>query len=262
MKLSFYKYHGTGNDFILIDNRKIDIHLEEKTIAKMCDRYIGIGADGVMVLKPSDTYDFEMEYYNADGKEGTMCGNGGRCITFFANKIGIIKDKARFLAIDGEHKAEIKSINKSTAVISLSLTDVEKVENFGDYFLVDTGSPHYVQFVKDIDGVNILEKGKILRWDKKFQPEGVNVNFVEIKDEALIVRTFERGVENVTLSCGTGVTASAIAANVVLPGNRESFNIKTYGGDLKVIFKKETEYYTDIWLEGPAEKVFEGILEI
>lgn len=262
MKHPFSKYHGTGNDFILIDNRKNNIQLDNAIIAQLCNRHFGIGADGIMILKSSEKFDFEMIYFNADGEEGTMCGNGGRCITFFAKDLGIINNKTRFRAIDGEHEAEIKSAKGNEAIVSLKLSDVNKIENFEDYYLIDTGSPHYVQFVKNINKVNILEEGKRLRWDKKFQPNGVNVNFVEIKGGNLEVRTFERGVENITLSCGTGVTASAIAAHLVMSGRQESFNVKTYGGELKVRFSRNGELFTDIWLEGPAMKVFEGKIEI
>ncbi len=215
-----------------------------------------------MLLKSSNDFDFEMEYYNANGKAGTMCGNGGRCITFYAKEIGIIKDHTIFWAIDGEHEAEIKSTIGNKAIVSLRLSDVDNIKKSGEHFLIDTGSPHYVQFVDDINKVDIFQEGRKLRWDEKFQPAGVNVNFVEMKEDKLIVRTFERGVENVTLSCGTGVTASAIAASLSSDAYQESFNIETYGGDLIVGFLKDNDKFSDVWLEGPAIKVFEGITEI
>ncbi|OQX80868.1 MAG: diaminopimelate epimerase [Bacteroidetes bacterium 4484_249] len=262
MKIEFYKYHGTGNDFILIDNRKGDIELKKDQIAWLCNRRLGIGGDGLMFLLSSADFDFEMKYFNADGAEGTMCGNGGRCITAFANFLGIIKNKAHFMAIDGLHESEILSKNEQSVNVSLKMTDVDYIEKKNDYIFMNTGSPHYIKFVEDIEKVDVFNEGKRIRWDKRFQPGGTNVNFVEIKESKLIVRTFERGVEDVTLSCGTGVTASALAASMFQADDKNVFDIETYGGKLKVSFTKDKEKFTNIRLEGPAVKVFEGVVTV
>ena len=262
MKIKFYKYHGTGNDFIIIDNRKGKIEFQKEQIAWLCNRRLGIGGDGLMFLLSSEDCDFEMKYFNADGAEGTMCGNGGRCITAFANFLGIIKNNARFRAIDGLHESKILLTNENEVYVSLKMTDVDYVEKNNDYIFMNTGSPHYIKFVEDIEKVDVFNEGKRIRWDKNFRPGGTNVNFVEIKEKYLIVRTFERGVEDVTLSCGTGVTASALAASLHFAPDSKKFDIKTYGGNLKVHFTKEKERFTNIWLEGPAVNVFEGVVEL
>ena len=262
MKLKFFKYHGTGNDFILIDNRNNLCTLQTGQIEKLCDRRFGIGADGLMFLNIAAEHDFEMKYYNSNGLEGTMCGNGGRCITAFSKSLGIINNNARFLAIDGIHESKIISDNEIESYVSLKIQDVENVEKGEDYFFLNTGSPQYVKFVDDIEKINVVNEGKRIRWAEKFQPEGTNVNFMEFIEGYLFVRTFERGVENETLSCGTGVTASSLVAAILKSKNSGYFDIKTKGGDLKVHFKKNDNKFTDIWLEGPAVKVFEGIVEI
>ena len=262
MEIKFYKYHGTGNDFILIDNRKGLFNLQNDQIALLCNRRFGIGADGLMLLSAFRDFDFEMKYFNANGIEGTMCGNGGRCITAFAKSLGIIDNQTKFRAIDGIHESTILSESGSEIYISLKMKDVDNIKIYDDYFLINTGSPHYLKFVENIEQIDIYNEGKRIRWDKKFQPEGTNVNFVELKEDHLIVRTYERGVENVTLSCGTGVTASALAASLIRKNSTGYFNIKTYGGNLTVRFTKKQEKFTDIWLEGAAVKVFEGVVEV
>lgn len=257
MTITFYKYQGTGNDFIIIDNRNLIFDRKNKTlIEKLCHRKFGIGADGFMLLQNRTGYDFEMVYYNADGNESSMCGNGGRCIVDFARELKIIKDKAHFIAIDGEHEAHLKGNS-----VSLKMNDVKNIEIHPDFYFLNTGSSHYVEFVKDIEHVDVFEKGKEIRYNDRFKKEGTNVNFVEIKeDNQLFVRTYERGVENETLSCGTGVTASALAASLKEnKSSRNSFNIKTLGGDLTVKFKKNKgDSFSDIWLEGSAILVFKG----
>jgi diaminopimelate epimerase len=262
MKITFEKYHGTGNDFIMIDDRDAKIVLSKEAISFICNRRFGIGADGMLLLQYSKDYDFRMRYYNADGGEGTMCGNGGRCITAFAKSLGIINENAHFTASDGAHFSKVKTIAADSYFVSLKMSDVNKAERFNDDFILDTGSPHLVKFVPDIKQVDVFTEGKKLRWDKAFQPGGINVNFVEIKKDHLVVRSFERGVEDITLSCGTGVTASVLAASLLDKGNSGHFDIKTDGGDLVVKFKKSDDHFTDIQLEGPAVKVFEGQIEI
>ena len=261
MKITFEKYHGAGNDFIVIDDRKGNIKLSKDKIALLCHRRFGIGADGLMLLQESRTYDFKMTYFNADGNEGSLCGNGGRCIVFFAKLKGLINSETIFEAIDGVHQAHILSSDEKEGIVSLKMADVDKVEKFdGDYFL-NTGSPHYVKIVENIDSIDAYDEGKNIRWNSKFQPEGCNANFVIIKDDHLFVRTFERGVENLTLACGTGVVASAIVAAERSANIFDNYGIKTDGGDLKVKFKKKNNIYSDIWLEGPVVKVYEGIVE-
>lgn len=259
MKIHFYKYHGTGNDFILIDNRDERIQLSEEQIALMCRRHFGIGADGLMELKSAPGYDFKMVYYNADGKEGSMCGNGGRCLVKFAHYVGIHKSEFKFIAIDGDHFASIE-VN---GWVRLKMKNVPGFERYGNFDLLDTGSPHYVKSVTEIKSVDVVKEGKAIRYSEKFKEQGVNVNFVEpISPTKLFVRTYERGVEDETFSCGTGVTAAAI----VNAHNDRGFNhvdIRTNGGKLYVEFdRKDDDVFEDIWLAGPAEKVFDGFIEL
>jgi len=259
LSINFNKYHGTGNDFILVDNRTGDFFLNKEQIAKLCHRRYGIGADGFMLLLSSNEYDFEMKYYNADGKEGSMCGNGGRCISAFAFDQGIIKDTTTFKAIDGVHKAIIKPPNGDTCFVDINLNDVRIIQKIADKkYVLDTGSPHYVEFIEDLNAMDTKQAGKRIRWDKQFQPEGLNVNFVQKRRSSLQVRTYERGVEDITLSCGTGGTASAIAASAEMEDGKYSWNINTLGGDLSVSFVKENNQFSNIWLKGPAKKIFAG----
>lgn len=262
MDLVFSKYHGTGNDFILIDNRSQKISLSKEQISLLCHRQFGIGADGLIMISDLHGFDFQMNYYNSDGGEGTMCGNGGRCITAYAGTRGVFNRVAKFSAIDGEHHAEILSVDGNQFYVSLKMSDVDKIIEFEDGYFLNTGSPHFVRFVDDIEKVNVYEEGKLLRWDQRFQPDGTNVNFVELKENQLIVRSFERGVENITLSCGTGVTASALVASTILDKEISSFEINTFGGNLKVRFERIGSEFKNIWLEGPAIKVYEGHVEI
>jgi diaminopimelate epimerase len=262
MKIKFSKYHGTGNDFILIDNRENKIILSQEQISFLCHRQYGIGADGILFLSDAPGYSFRMKYYNADGNEGTMCGNGGRCIAAFAGSLELIDTKAEFSAIDGLHVAEIISSNGNESFVSLKMSDVDEIIHLEDGFFVNTGSPHFVKLVEDIEKIDVLNEGKGIRWEKRFQPEGTNVNFVEVRNEILVVRSFERGVENITLSCGTGVTASALVVSLMNADKKPFFNIKTQGGDLRVRFTKSNDKFINIWLEGPAVKVFEGYIEI
>jgi diaminopimelate epimerase len=261
MVIHFFKYQGTGNDFILADNRKNEYSsLTEEQIHKLCDRRFGIGADGLMLLNEKQGFDFEMKYYNADGKTGSMCGNGGRCMTKFAYQLGIHREVYRFLASDGVHEAEIDT----DGIVSLKMKDVKNINRFHNDFIVDTGSPHYIKMVTNIMSYDVFKKGSEIRNSKEFQEDGINVNFVELMSEAdkIIVRTYERGVEDETFSCGTGVTAAAL----VCYHNENGFNdveVKTLGGTLSVEFDRvDDNKYENIWLCGPAEKIFEGTVQV
>jgi diaminopimelate epimerase len=256
--MDFFKYHGTGNDFILIDNRDESILFSEEDIAKLCHRRFGIGADGLILLNSSEKFDFDMRYFNADGKEGTMCGNGGRCIVAFAQKLGLISKKCSFNSIDGIHNALILKETQDTIYVSLQMKDVQHHKLIDGNIFMDTGSPHYVIFSDDVSGMDVFQKGKKLRNDNKFNPEGTNVNFIEIQEKGIFVRTFERGVEDETLSCGTGVTASALAFAIENEKNKGNIEIKTRGGRLNVKFEKNKNSFSNIWLEGPAQMVFSG----
>jgi diaminopimelate epimerase len=258
MNILFNKYHGTGNDFILVDNREGKIALTTEQVAFLCHRRFGIGADGLMLLENADGFDFRMVYYNSDGGESTMCGNGGRCITAFAHKLGIVNRSTRFVAIDGSHDATINE----DGTVSLHMQDVAGI-NFADsYTILNTGSPHYVQWVNDVQNTDVFTEGKRIRNQDEFQPKGINVNFVQLQNGKLWVRTYERGVEDETLSCGTGVTASAIAATAKATGD---FNTTLYtpGGTLSVSFTKDsTDTAKNVVLKGPATFVFEGQVEV
>ena len=261
MELEFHKYQGAGNDFIIVDNRNgLNLELNTEQVKKLCDRKYGIGADGLMLLNDKAGYDFEMIYYNADGNLGSMCGNGGRCMVKFAESLGILKDVYLFTAADGDHEARITP----DGIVSLKMNDVDDINNFhGDYTL-NTGSPHYIKLVPQLATLDVYKKGKEIRYSKDFEKEGINVNFVEQLDEPdkIFVRTYERGVENETLSCGTGVTAAAI----VFYHNENGFNeveVKTLGGWLNVEYDRlEDGKFRNVYLVGPAEKVFSGSVEI
>lgn len=258
MKIQFYKYEGTGNDFVILDNRANEYnHLTKAQVKFMCDRHFGIGADGLMLLNVTPGYDFGMTYYNADGGESSMCGNGGRCLVKFAYDRGIHLMNYRFLAVDGPHEAFFGE----HGWVQLKMTDVGKIEPYKGDSILDTGSPHYVKIVSDVRHFNVFEEGKDIRYSKDFRAKGINVNFAQSEDEGIIVRTYERGVENETLSCGTGVTAAAL----VLAHNEQGFNrveVQTRGGRLAVEFEKEDNKYNNIWLCGPATYVFKGEIEL
>lgn len=261
MQINFHKYEGTGNDFIILDNRSQSYSsLNTEQIKKLCDRRFGIGADGLMMLCNKDGYDFEMKYYNADGREGSMCGNGGRCLVKFAHTAGIRKSEYKFWAVDGEHEAEIDP----DGTVSLKMKDVDKVRQFHGDFILNTGSPHYIKMVDDVMNMDVYQKGRNIRYSKDFEQEGINVNFTEqLADvDKIIVRTYERGVEDETYSCGTGVTAAAL----VCWHNENGFNdveVKTLGGKLNVEFDRlDDDRYVNIWLTGPANKVYEGTVVV
>jgi diaminopimelate epimerase len=255
MKLQFYKYHGAGNDFIILDNRNLSFDADNfSLIALMCDRRFGVGADGLMLLQNHESCDFEMRYFNSDGYEGSMCGNGGRCIVSFARRLNIIESSSRFMAVDGIHEATIEENDR----INLKMSDVNQVESIGNDFFLNTGSPHFVRFVEDISHLDVVAEGRKVRFNERFNEEGTNVNFVKMEHDHLTVYTYERGVEDETLACGTGITASALCAALKTGVSEGSFLISAKGGNLEVSFKKKEEGFTDIWLKGPAQFVFEG----
>ncbi|HEY5326728.1 MAG TPA: diaminopimelate epimerase [Mucilaginibacter sp.] len=261
MKIHFYKYQGAGNDFILADNRTNIINQHNpQMIKQLCDRRFGIGGDGMMLLQNREAYDFEMVYYNADGQPGSMCGNGGRCIVAFAKFLGIIDIETQFLAVDGPHYARISAEGDW---VSLQMTDVSEIGNDEDAYVLNTGSPHYVQLVEGLKEKNVYRDGYAIRNNDTYREKGINVNFVEPMDDGYFVRTFERGVENETYACGTGVTAVALAmAKHKFQSGHNVTPIKVLGGDLNIRFNYDGERFTDIFLEGLALKVFEGDVEI
>ncbi len=255
MTHTFYKYQGTGNDFVIIDNRQ-GIFDKENTalVAKLCDRRFGIGADGLILLEDDDVTDFRMVYYNSDGNESTMCGNGGRCLVAFANKIGVIGNTASFIAIDGIHSAVIENNE-----VQLQMQDVSNVQDHQTHVFLDTGSPHHVELKNDLASLDIQQEGATIRYGAPYNEEGSNVNFVEkIDSKTFQVRTYERGVEGETLSCGTGVTAVGIAMNYLGETVNNMVTLKTKGGDLKVSFERENSSFHNVWLIGPATFVYKG----
>jgi diaminopimelate epimerase len=259
MQIPFHKYHGTGNDFILIDNRQSNFsQLTQTQIEALCDRHFGIGADGLMLLQDSDTAQFEMKYFNSDGHQSSMCGNGGRCITAFARDLGIVKDKSIFMAIDGKHESTIEE-----QYVELKMNNVHQISNDGDAFVVETGSPHYVKFVEQVKAIDINKEGRLIRNSAAYADKGINVNFIQmLADKTLMVATYERGVENETLSCGTGVVASALVLiKDKIGGNY--VRVSTKGGTLMVkCINQNRVDFTDIYLCGNATKVFEGVINI
>ena len=258
---TFCKYHGAGNDFILIDNRKEKLSPKPEYVKLLCDRRFGIGADGLMLLEEDDQADFNMRFYNSDGHEGTMCGNGGRCIVAFAHRLGIIKGSTTFNSPDGLHYANVSG-SGATLTVNLKLNDVDDVNIGNGYYFLNTGSPHYVEFVEHIETFDIVSEGRRIRHSQLFAPHGTNVNFVEIRGDEILIGTFERGVEDETLACGTGSTAAAIATSIHTNSKQNTYKIRTKGGSLKVSFEKVAlGKYHNIWLEGPAAFVFEGTIE-
>ena len=257
--LPFTKYQGTGNDFVLIDQRERQYltRADTERIARLCDRRFGIGGDGLILLQQHPDFDFEMVYFNADGRESSLCGNGGRCITHFAHRLGMGGPRYRFLAIDGPHEAVVKADDW----VELLMNDVIDIDADADRSVLDTGSPHYVTFVEDLDDINVVENGQQIRYSGPYQAEGINVNFVEAAADGLHVLTYERGVEAETLSCGTGVTAAALAYAAQDTDDRPSYTVPIHakGGRLEIRFRpRPAGGYTDIWLCGPATPVFSG----
>ena len=260
MKFTFYKYEGTGNDFIFIDNRqntfpKTDI----KLIEKLCDRRFGIGADGLILLENDIETDFRMVYYNSDGNQSSMCGNGGRCIVAFAKSLNLISNETTFIATDGLHDAKILE----NGIISLQMKNVDEVKIENDYVFLNTGSPHHVMLVDDLKNYNVKDNGAKIRYSDLYGKAGSNVNFVkQIDDNHFRLRTYERGVEDETYSCGTGATAAAIAMNAIGKTNSHKIQLDVEGGKLEVSFDKVNDSYVNVFLTGPATFVFEGEIEI
>ncbi|NNE27303.1 MAG: diaminopimelate epimerase [Saprospiraceae bacterium] len=259
MNIKFYKYHGTGNDFIMIDNfnGQYDLNgLTQERIAMLCDRRFGIGADGLIILEGSKSADFKMVYYNSDGADSSMCGNGGRCILALAHKQAYIDNEAIFEAIDGLHQGKIGDF------VEIQLKDVHQISMHDGDYVLDTGSPHYVTFIDNVHDLDIVPSAHSIRYNATYKEKGINVNFVESVQGDFYLRTYERGVENETLSCGTGVTATAIAIHEKFDHLESPIELKTPGGVLQVSFEKTRDGYTNIWLKGPAVQVYEGSIEI
>jgi len=265
--MHFWKYQGAGNDFILVDQRARQWlgRKDTEQIARLCDRHFGIGADGLILLHEHPDYDFEMVYFNADGRESSMCGNGGRCIVAFARQVGILRERYHFLAVDGPHEAVITPATDKEAWVELRMSDVSHIEkaDSAETYVLNTGSPHYVRFVPVLDGLDMVHEGRAVRYSDRFKTAGINVNLVQETAENLRIRTYERGVEGETLACGTGVTAAALAQHLhrsLPPGNHE-VALRAAGGDLRVRYRAGADgSFSDIWLCGPAAAVFSGII--
>ncbi len=259
MQISFEKYQGTGNDFILIEDAEclIEKKLKSAQIKKACDRHFGIGADGLIFLQKHKTYDFTMSYFNSDGKRSSMCGNGARCLVHFAMAKKWIRNSCNFMAFDGMHSAKINA----GGIVSLQMSDVEELKFLRKDVFLDTGSPHFVRFVDQLKGLDIVKKGRSIRESDRFKKDGTNVNFVKNSQRITHVATYERGVEDETLSCGTGVVASVLASHKKEYFNSTKRKVATKGGSLEVHFEPTSQGYKGIWLIGPVQKVFEGVLQ-
>lgn len=257
MGTTFYKYQGTGNDFVMIDNRLLQFDkTDAQHIAFLCDRRFGVGADGLILLENHTEYDFKMVYYNADGHESSMCGNGGRCIVAFAKQLEIISNKATFEAIDGLHHAIIEN-----DTVKLQMQNVSTIENHKSHLFLDTGSPHHVTLVEDLKSLDVKTEGSKIRYSNLYGKAGSNINFVKkISPDTFAVRTYERGVEDETLSCGTGVTAVALAMHYIGETEKNLINLEVEGGKLQVGFDITDSNYENIWLIGPANMVFKGVV--
>ncbi|MCL4118688.1 UNVERIFIED_CONTAM: hypothetical protein GTU68_027632 [Idotea baltica] len=259
MKIPFYKYQGTGNDFVIIDQFEqsyLSIG-DQEIIHRLCDRKFGVGADGLILLERSDTHDFKMIYFNADGKEGSLCGNGSRCAVACMHMLGRFEGTGYFEASDGPHQATVAASD----YIELKMQDIQQIERGKGFYILDTGSPHYVTFVEDLSDIDIVATGRAIRYSNRFQEQGINVNFVEELEDKIEVSTYERGVEDETLSCGTGVTAAALAHALKLGDTKGPTKIKTKGGELRVRFHQDKSAFTDVWLCGPATLVFQGNID-
>lgn len=260
MNVNFKKYQGTGNDFIMIDNRSLFFKRENnELVEKLCHRRFGIGADGLILLQNKNGYDFEMIYFNSDGRESSMCGNGGRCIIQFAKEMGVIENNCKFWAIDGEHFGSIDA----QGIVTLKMQNVLSVDREENSFLLNTGSPHYVQFAQNIRQLDVVKEARKIRYGERFAKEGINVNFVEsLGANAIKIRTYERGVEDETLSCGTGVVAAGISNFLFTGSLQNKIDVQTEGGKLRVEFDYDGKVFNNILLIGPAEKVFDGVMAI
>ncbi len=256
MELPFHKYQGTGNDFIVVDNRQLNFPKNDTNLLeRLCDRRFGIGADGILLLENDKSADFKMVYFNSDGKPGSMCGNGGRCLVAFAKSLGLIGETTSFLASDGIHQARV-----ANDLVALSMSDVRDIADKKNAYFLDTGSPHHVQLVRGLETFDVVREGRRIRYGI-YGEKGSNVNFVEqVGSDSFRVRTYERGVEEETYSCGTGVTAVAIAMHHSGMTKADSVSIATRGGDLRVSFANSGNHYDNVVLEGPATFVFKGTI--
>ncbi|MBI1768670.1 MAG: diaminopimelate epimerase [Bacteroidetes bacterium] len=257
MKFSFQKYQATGNDFVIVDNRDAKYSFSVDQIKKICDRKFGVGADGIMLIEKHPSLDFNLVYYNADGS-ASLCGNGSRAAVRVASSLGLVNGKAKFNAYDGLHEADLLQNGN----VRLKMNDVKEVKKLDKNFFINTGSPHFVQFVNEVKIFPVFEEGKKIRHSENFKPKGTNANFIELLgNNSIFVRTYERGVEDETLSCGTGVTAAALASS--FHQYSSPVTVKTLGGELSVEFNlRHDGSFTDIFLIGPAKMVFEGVLEL
>jgi diaminopimelate epimerase len=258
--MKFYKWQGTGNDFVILDNREEKLTEPSSDMIKyLCDRRYGIGADGLMVLNNNPIYDFSMQYFNSDGLEAEMCGNGGRCMIGFAHQLGIIGDDTRFMAFDGLHVGRVLGDDKYL----LQMIDLNEFRKTDNYYFLNTGVPHVVKFVNKVDKIDVLKKGRKIRNNKDFEPAGTNVNFVQKFGKGIKIRTYERGVENETLSCGTGAVASAIAAYLEFGLEKKQIKCLVPGGELLVRFERnKSGEFSNISLEGPAKQVYSGEISL
>lgn len=257
MQTKFFKYQGTGNDFILFDNRSLTFNKDNtKRIIELCDRKFGIGSDGLMLLESHNDMDFKLVFYNPDASQ-SFCGNGTRCAVTLANKLGMIGAKGTIEATDGIHQVTIDENG-----VGVNMREVDEIKMFGNDLWLNTGSPHYIVFVQDVKTIDVVAEGRKIRYAEPWAKEGTNVNFVEIGEDELKIRTYERGVENETLSCGTGVTAAAIAAHYANRCTSNKIRVKTLGGNLEVTLQQAAKKYTNIWLFGPAKEVFEGQIDL
>ena len=259
MQIEFYKYQGTGNDFVMIDNRTNFFPKDNiKLIEQLCNRRFGIGADGLILLENDSETDFKMVYYNSDGNQSSMCGNGGRCLVAFAKKLNVIENQTIFIATDGLHHATISD----DGIVSLQMKSVDAVKTTPEYVFLDTGSPHHIQMVEDLEHFDVKDVGAKIRYSDLYGKVGSNVNFVkQISENTFALRTYERGVEDETLSCGTGATAAAIAMNSLGKTNSNIVQINVQGGKLEISFDKTDGKFTNVFLKGPAEFVFKGMTE-
>jgi diaminopimelate epimerase len=269
--MKFWKYQGTGNDFVMVDQRQEQwlTRADTASIKQLCDRRFGIGADGLILLQNMPGYDFEMIYFNSDGRESSMCGNGGRCISAFAKNLGIIDEQCTFWAIDGEHQAVVTTAAANGMYqVELKMVNVKKVDIQDHAYILNTGSPHYVRFEEQVDNLDMVVEGRAIRYAAPFKTAGINVNIVckdPQKQGGLQIRTYERGVEDETLACGTGVTAAAIAAyfRTKNPPGHYEVPVRARGGALSVRFQSNPDdSFSDIWLSGPAALVFEGTIQL
>jgi len=260
LEIDFIKYHGAGNDFIMIDNYHNDKNLSQltkKNVESLCHRQFGIGADGLIILQNHENYDFEMIYYNSDGGLSSMCGNGGRCIIHLAHSSGYIGDSCFFLAADGRHEGKVRER------IELKMQPVSEIEKKSDNaFFVDTGSPHYIKLVDSVESVDLVKEAHAIRYNDEYKVHGTNVNFVEVSsDNKLAIRTYERGVEGETLACGTGIVAASLVHNHILSRCNEVI-VNATGGRCSVRMDKEGSGWKNIWLIGPAQEVYRGTIEL